>query len=104
MVVRWYPRPRRVLKDIFDYYFNVAGHRTAIKIVERIRDSGESLKKMPYRASVELLLEDLPGKYRSLRVKPHYKVIYFVSDEAVNIVDIWDVRQDPRRLRRKMRT
>jgi plasmid stabilization system protein ParE len=60
MVVEWSPEDEDDLENIFGYYSNVAGEKTATKIVNRIFESAESLGRMPLSGSVEWFLADLP--------------------------------------------
>jgi plasmid stabilization system protein ParE len=92
------------LKYIFNYYNRVAGRSKAMKIVITVKEHTAALGAMPYMASVELLLENEPIKYRSLVISQRYKAIYHVDEEndAIVIVDLWDCRQDPDTLRRRV--
>lgn len=102
MVIRWYAAAERRLKEIFDYYLDAAGRKTAMKIAAGIRDSAESLGTMPFMASTEPLLEQDMEGFRSLIVKKQYKVIYFIEDEIIYVVDVWDCRQDPQALKKRV--
>jgi plasmid stabilization system protein ParE len=104
MVIIWHPLALAELKEIYDYSLHEWGITRAKKTVANIRAATARLKKWPYSAPVELLLEDEPAKYRSMVIKRIHKVIYFVDEEKdiVVIFDVWDCRQDPEILRRKV--
>jgi plasmid stabilization system protein ParE len=102
MVVEWLAEAENDLKEIFDYYLAEAGRDTAKKITDRIRVSAEQLGEMPLSASVELLLEGRPEGFRSMVVKRNHKVVYFVGNDKVNIVTVFDCRRNPVVLREKV--
>lgn len=103
MVVRWFAGAEKSLKDIFDYHRDVAGYKTAMKIVGNIRDSADSLATMPQMAPVEPSLEEEPELFRALVVDRRYKVVYFTENETIKIADIWDCRRDPETLTETVR-
>jgi len=53
------------------------------------------LEYFPDMAAQEQALSDRPECFRSLVVRHHYKVVYFVANQQIYIADIWDCRQDP---------
>ncbi len=99
MVIVWHSVAKERLKDIFDYYLLVAGHKVAAKFIDKIQTSVERLVMMPLMASVELLLEGEPEMYRSLVIAERYKAIYYIDGEKIVVFDIWDCRQNPNSLR-----
>ncbi len=103
MVVHWHWLAEEQLKTIFDYYREVSGERTAIKITLKIKEYTAALGAMPFMAPLELLLEDEAEQYRSLVVARKYKAVYYVDEdnEEVIIVDLWDCRQNPETLKSK---
>ena len=100
MVVRWTEFAENKLKEIFDYYFDVAGYNVAGKIVTKIKRSADSLGTMPFIAPIEENLEKSKFIHRSLVVNRTYKVVYFIDEEfeCVVIATIWDCRRDPSKL------
>ncbi len=67
--------------------------------VRGLYDSAQRLVFNPRSGQRELLLEDLRQEYRRL-VEGNYKIIYYIENEIVWIVDIWDCRQNPVMLRK----
>jgi plasmid stabilization system protein ParE len=67
----------------------------AVYIHNNILDEIERLKNFPQMAAIEPILLDNTKVFRSLVVKKTHKVIYFIENETVNIVSIWDCRQNP---------
>jgi len=102
MVVRWSAVAEVRLKGIFDYYLDAAGDKVAMKIAVEIRNAVDSLGTMPLMAPVENDLTDREVVFRSLVINRRYKVIYFVEDESVIVVDIWDCHQNPVMLKKRV--
>ena len=99
MVVFWSPNAKNTLRNIFDYYLDVAGRKVAKKIVEEVRKTAHSLGAMPFMGVQE---EELPVGYRSLVGNKNFKVVYRVNEikETVEVVTIFDCRQNPSSLKR----
>ncbi len=74
MVVRMHWLAERQLKEIFEYYHNVAGQRTADKIVLKIWQSVGSLGAMPFMAPV---VSPMQAHAQSIRARyPGAKVVF----------------------------
>jgi plasmid stabilization system protein ParE len=101
MVVKWDKNAQKRLHEIYDFYYSVAGRKVAMKIVTRIREKVLALEKVPF-GSIELTLEGEPEEYRYTVIKKLHKAIYCIEDETIVVVDIWDCRQDPETLRRRV--
>lgn len=98
MVVIWTPQADRDLDKIWGYYVALSP-RSAVKIIRDIRDSVAILASGPFVAARERVLDDRAEGFRSLVVRRRYKVIYFVADEKVTVVAVWDCRRSPITLR-----
>ncbi|TND04836.1 MAG: plasmid stabilization system [Bacteroidetes bacterium] len=70
----------------------------AERIAERIYRRILQLKKFPRSGSVETYLSELGQNHRYL-VEGNYKIIYFISGKTVYVTDVFDVRQDPARMK-----
>jgi len=99
MVIEWADRAKWRLRSIFDYYNLVAGREIATALVTDIKNAVKSLLKFPKMAAVEPYLIEFPQEFRSLVVRRHFKVIYFVTETKIYIVTIWDCRQNPDNLK-----
>jgi plasmid stabilization system protein ParE len=85
------------LNNIYDF-IKVKSEKSAINLYNNILDEIERLRFFPQIAAIESILSDFPETFRSLVVKKTYKVIYFVKNETIYIVAIWDCRQNPNTL------
>ncbi|GHT56644.1 hypothetical protein FACS189446_8800 [Bacteroidia bacterium] len=77
--------------------------KAAINIHDSILDEVEFLKSFPQMGPIEQAFTDLPKTYRSLVVKNTYKVVYYVENEIIYIIAIWDCRQNPSKLKSKIK-
>ena len=104
MVVRWTEFAEDKLKQIFDYYLDVAGYNVAAKIVAKIKNSSDLLKDTPFMAPIEPYLEEYKVVFRSLVVSKIFKVVYFVDEKVgcVVIATIWDCRRAPSKLQEEV--
>jgi len=98
MTIKWYIEAVGDLERVYDYYVT-KNPRAAAVLYNKILDKVEILKIQPYVAAVEQLLADCPEGYRSL-VVGNYKIVYFVKNEFVLIVQIFDCRQSSLKLKR----
>ncbi|GHT42915.1 hypothetical protein AGMMS49965_15520 [Bacteroidia bacterium] len=99
MVINWTDRAKQHLRDIYDYYADVAGDNIAGKLAADISNAARPLATFPEMAAREPALIDYPQVFRSLIVRKRYKIIYFVENEIVHIVAVWDCRQNPDKLK-----
>lgn len=76
------------------------GERVASRFYEGVLSDVRYLIDFPYLGSEESFLSGKKYRYRSLRVRPHFKLIYFVDEPRVelHVVDFWDTRRDPNQL------
>lgn len=94
MRIIWTDFARNMLKEIFDYYKEVAGKNVAHKIKTSIFKSVLQLKKHPASGQIEPFLEQLGEGHRYL-VSRNFKIVYRQVEEGILITDIFDTRQDP---------
>ncbi|MCL2246036.1 MAG: type II toxin-antitoxin system RelE/ParE family toxin [Lentimicrobiaceae bacterium] len=98
MIIKWYIEAAGDLDKIYDYYMTKSP-RAAAELYNKILDAVEILKTQPSVAPIEQILFGCSEDYRSL-VVGNYKIVYFVKDEFVFIVQIFDCRQNPIKLKR----
>jgi plasmid stabilization system protein ParE len=89
------------LDAIFEYYSKQASIAVASNIICNIILKSERLSTSPYLGAIEELLSDRKTPYRFTLYK-NYKIIYSVDEEnkLIKIADIFDVRQNPIKLKR----
>jgi plasmid stabilization system protein ParE len=68
------------------------------ELVSKIFKEAERLIKYPRAGQIEPLMEGMRFEYRRL-VVGNFKIIYRIDGEWIRITDIFDARQDPKRMR-----
>lgn len=99
MIVKWFPDAKNVMKQTASYIqaqFGAISCKIFLREMVRIE---KLLRENPNLGSVEPLLSDLPKTYRSIVVRKLNKIVYYVDDDTIYIVDLWDVRREPRKQR-----
>ena len=99
MIVIWKESAVRRLNLIYQYIAS-KNPAAAVRLYNNFLDATERLRDFPRLASLEPILDSEPEAFRSLVVAHHYKVIYYFDNETVYIIDLWDCRQSPSRLRK----
>lgn len=100
--LKWLPQAIALLENIYDYY-SKKSERSAVYLYNRILDSANPLLTFPHAGPIEPLLKEYPQSFRSLVVEKHYKLIYTVSPDLIEIHAIWDCRQDDWKLKEMFR-
>ena len=90
--VVWRLKAIRRLDEATTWCYWQFGERVALKFYKEAQRQVTLLELFPRMAPVEELLKHRPLLYRSLSVRPHFKLI------ELHIVDFWDMRQDTARL------
>jgi len=94
MKVIWSDFASETLKDIYDYYKEVASETITRKIKESIFIATKQQISHPESEQIEETLLQLEEGYRYL-VNNNYKIVYKKVKEGVLITDVFDTRQDP---------
>jgi plasmid stabilization system protein ParE len=81
IIIKWLPQAITLLDNIYRFY-SEKSQTAAIRLYNRLLDSAEPL------------LKGYDCEFRSLVVEKHYKLIYTVTDELIEIHAVWDCRQE----------
>lgn len=100
--VFWTDFAKSELKNIFDYHKEKVSVKIAKQIVEQIVVTADELKSFPEMGAVEELLQSSPENFRYI-INTNYKIIYWINKtkERIEIVDVFDTRQNPIKISRK---
>ena len=71
------------------------GKKARLKFRHEIAHVSELLLQNPNLGPVEPYLADTPVLYRSIVVNRLNKIIYWINDDVIEIVDSWDTRREP---------
>ena len=88
------------LRLIHNYHNDKAGIKVARKITKNLLHCPNILKRHLLSGQEELNLKELMQGHRYL-VEYNFKIIYLVRGESIFITDIFDSRQDPKKLRNR---
>jgi addiction module RelE/StbE family toxin len=99
MVIQWSPNALKKARRIY-FFIEKESPQAAAKLIETIAQAVSRLADFPQMAAREPLLIGRTKTYRSLIVKKHFKIVYFVDEtnDEVHIATVWDCRQSPQRL------
>ena len=81
IIIKWLPQAITLLDNIYRFY-SEKSQTAAIRLYNKLLDSAEPL------------LKEYDCEFRSLVVEKHYKLIYTVTDELIEIHAVWDCRQE----------
>ena len=89
---------QQAFEHIYDTFFEFAGKRYADQMVDRVDDRLNTLLKHPFIGHPETLLSIRSRDYRAIYINKNYRMIYYVSNDTIWIVDFWDRRNNPAKL------
>ena len=90
---------QRRLSKIDDYYRLKGNPKGGKKLRREVVKQGQKLGKHPEMGQEEENLKHLGLGHRYLVIKPFYKLIYLIIKPVVYITDIFDTRQDPKKMK-----
>lgn len=96
MKVVWARPALSELQDIYQYYLENVSFQMAENIRKSVLTATRQLGKNPLSGIPEQKLSVGDKEYRSV-VRGHYKIIYRLGNREVNVVDVFDTRQNPRK-------
>jgi|SRR5690554_3460191 len=97
--IEWSELSSKQLIDIYDYHYLKASPRTAKKIINKIIDRVEILRKNPLSGPKEELLDEMTEDFRYL-VESNYKIIYWQENKTITIASVFDCRQNPEKIKK----
>jgi plasmid stabilization system protein ParE len=97
MKILWSEFASENLTEIYKYYKEVAGESIARRIKNEVFYSVSQLIQYPQSGQIEISLSGLNEGHRYL-VSGNYKIIYKEVIEGILITDIFDTRQDPKKM------
>ena len=102
MTIIFTAEAERRLREIFNYYNLNASRKVALKIVNEIITETGILETKPYIGIRESLLVNRRFNYFFIIIK-NYKVIYRLSEELIIVSTVFDTRQNPRKISRRVK-
>jgi len=102
--IKWFKKAERAFFERVLYAYNEFGTSTARKWQEERKRIEYQLEKFPESYTPESLLKDRRHCYRSCHIMRRFKIVYYYSktSDIVRIVDVWDMKQHPDNLKRRI--
>ena len=98
MKVVWSVQAKEVLQQTSNYIRKEFGKRSKQKFLDEVLHVASLLENNPYLGQVEPLLEEAPVEYRSIVVNHINKLVYYIHNNTIEIVVLWDTRREPKSL------
>ena len=100
--IHWSKRAEKSYGKIIGYVTEEFGKTRAKRYVATVYAEVNKLGTNPGIGQIEPLLEGARYDFRRLVVEDLTKIIYRVTDDSIEIADVWDARQDPQELVERM--
>lgn len=103
MKINWTHKADMRIDEIIDYYKKISP-KVAREILLCIKIAVNPLVNFSQMGPLEPNLSGLPVSFRYLVIRDNYKIIYYIDEEneTVNIVTVWDCRQDDKKLKNEI--
>lgn len=98
MKIVWSVQAKEVLQQTSNYIRKEFGKRSKQKFLDEVLHVASLLENNPYLGQVESLLNEAPVEYRSIVVNRINKLVYYIHDNSIEIVVLWDTRREPKAL------
>ncbi len=96
MKVKWSPLAKLALRETSKYIGKEFGLKVKKDFIQDVRHTSCLLGKTPQMGQIEPYLADLPTMYRSIVVYRLSKIVYYIADDHIEVVDFWDTRREPK--------
>lgn len=103
MQINWSEQSQNDLRNILSYVGNNFGRNKAVTVLSDIRNSANLLKDFPFIGKTFAEDETLKISYRALLSKL-YQIVYYIEEDSVNIVAVWQNRCDINALYKRVNT
>lgn len=102
MKVIWMPFARNEVRKTARYINKEFGKESRDQFIDEVRNVSRLLGENPNLGKPEPLLVGYKKKYRSYVMNHLNKIIYWVAENHIEVVDLWDVRRDPTALKNQI--
>ena len=79
-----------------DYIFDEFGAMPLLDYYNNLDEIEANLMAFPEMGKVEPLLQNRSKLYRSIVASNYNKIIYYIDEDIIYIVDFWDTRREPK--------
>lgn len=100
-LIFFYKKAEQRLLEIKDWYTNHRSVSTATKFVQNVEQGMRTLAAQPHIGTWLSIERNTTKEYRSLVIHQHIRIIYYIEQENLYVVDIWDTRKDNEQVLKK---
>lgn len=97
MDIIWADKAFRAWSKTADYILSVWGISSVEQFQKKTEGWQNALAQNPLLGKVEPLLAHRTKTYRSIAISKQNKLIYYIEDKTIIIVDFWDTRREPKK-------
>ena len=98
MILKWDKEARQLVDATARHIEEQDGSVAGVEFLEEVLHVIRLLPLVPYLGPMERLLYRSKVKFRSIVVCKYNKIIYYVRQDEIVIVDFWDTRMNPKTL------
>ena len=102
MRIEWSEASRKDIRETISYVGSSFGGRKALDVLFEIRDTAILLLAFPLLGK-EFVKDAKTGVAYHIVPSKYHQIVYFVEDETIKIVAVWNNRRDIRRLKRRLK-
>ena len=102
MKVIWIPFAQNEVRKTARYINKEFGKESRDQFINEVRNVSRLLGENPNLGKPEPLLADYTKMYRSYVMNHLNKIIYWIAENQIEVVDFWDVRRDPTALKNQI--
>ena len=102
MRIDWSEDSLKDLREILSYVGCSFGGRKAEDVLFEIRDTVNLLTDFPMMGKEFVKDRQIGITYHTVPSKLH-QIVYYIEDETINVVAVWNNRRDIRRLKRRLK-
>ena len=89
---------KQQIRETARYINKEFGRRYRDNFMRKVLEVRQYLALNPNMGPVEPLLSDCSKVYRSVVIAKLNKMVYYIADDQIVVVDFWDVRREPEAL------
>ncbi len=97
MKVRWTEFASSRWQDVADNIYQEFGYISLQNFVEATESWIQRVGEQPRIGACEPLLQHRKIQYRHLIITKLTKLIYYIADDTIIIVHVWDTRREPKK-------
>ena len=103
MKVVWSLQAKENLQQTSYYIRKEFGKKSKQKFLDEVLHVAVLLESNPYLGQVEPLLGEVSVEYRSIVINHINKLVYYIHENTIEIVVLWDTRREPKSLAKKVK-